>query len=185
MLDKIRSNRKIQLLLGFLIGIAFGFLLQRGGVTRYEVIMGQLLLKDWTVMKVILTAILTGMLGIYALRSRGWVKLHRKKGSFGSTVIGGLLFGVGFGLLGYCPGTMAGAIGQGSMDALIGGALGMLIGTAVYASVYPFLKRHILQVGNIGDVTLPELLHARSVWAVIFPVCFVIAVVLLVLENIA
>ncbi|MGD8649825.1 MAG: YeeE/YedE thiosulfate transporter family protein, partial [Desulfobacterales bacterium] len=111
MLEKVYSNRPLQLLLGLAIGFCFGFLLQKGGVTRYDVIMGQLLLQDWTVVKVILTAILTGMIGIYLLRIPGLAKLHTWSGSFGSTVIGGLIFGVGFAILGYCPGTLAGAVG--------------------------------------------------------------------------
>ena len=121
MLEKWHQNRPLQLTLGLLIGIGFGFLLQRGGVTRYEVIMGQLLLRDWTVAKVILTAVATWMIGVYAMRSAGLVRLSIKPGSLKATVPGGLVFVIGFGLLGYCPGTMAGAAGQGSLDALLGG----------------------------------------------------------------
>lgn len=93
---------------GLAFGIAFGFLLQKGGVTKYDVIVGQLLLTDFTVIKIILTAVLTGMLGIYFMKSKGWVTLYPKSGSVGKNVIGGLIFGVGFALLGYCPGTIAG-----------------------------------------------------------------------------
>ena len=75
MLEKVYSKRPLQLLLGLAIGFCFGFLLQKGGVTRYDVIMGQLLLQDWTVVKVILTAILTGMIGIYLLRIPGSGKI--------------------------------------------------------------------------------------------------------------
>jgi hypothetical protein len=67
----------LQLFLGLAIGFCFGFLLQKGGVTRYDVIMGLLLLQDWTVLKVILTAILTGMIGIYLLRIPGLAKLQK------------------------------------------------------------------------------------------------------------
>ncbi|HPJ48542.1 MAG TPA: hypothetical protein PK162_06635 [Synergistales bacterium] len=59
-----------QLLWGLAFGIAFGFLLQKGGVTKYDIIAGQLLLKDFTVVKVMLSAILTGMVGIYFMKSR-------------------------------------------------------------------------------------------------------------------
>lgn len=110
-----------QLLWGLAFGIAFGFLLQKGGVTKYDIIAGQLLLKDFTVVKVMLSAILTGMVGIYFMKSRGWVELYPKSGSLGMNVIGGLIFGAGFAILGYCPGTIAGAIGNGYLDALVGG----------------------------------------------------------------
>jgi len=133
MLAALRSNKRVQLAAGLAIGVGFGFLLQRGGVTRYEVVIGQLLLQDFTVVKIMLTAIVTGMIGVHALCSAGWATLSKKSGSVGSTVVGGLIFGVGFAVLGYCPGTMIGAVGQGSLDALFGMA-GMLVGTAAYAA---------------------------------------------------
>jgi hypothetical protein len=180
MLASWRSNRRIQLAAGLLIGICFGFLLQRGGVTRYEVVMGQLLLKDFTVVKIMLTAIATGMIGVYALRSAGWADLSKKPGSVGSTVIGGLIFGVGFGLLGYCPGTLIGAVGQGSLDALFGMA-GMLIGTAVYAALFPALSESILKKGNFGQITIPELLRSGP-WPVVAGVAVSIGAILLAVE---
>jgi uncharacterized protein len=98
-LKTLHGRRWFQLLLGLLIGIAFGFLLQKGGVTTYDVIIGQLLLSDFTVVKVMLSAVLVGMLGVHALRSLGLAELHPKSGSFGANAIGGLIFGVGFGIL--------------------------------------------------------------------------------------
>jgi len=165
-LKRLRQRKRIQLLLGLLIGTAFGFLLQKGGLTNYGTIIGQLLLRDFTVLKVMVTAIVTGMLGIYVLRHFGLASLHPKPGSVGSSVIGGLLFGVGFGLLGYCPGTIAGAVGQGSIDALLGGAVGILIGAALFASLYPVLETAILHLGDFGKLTFPELLKTRS-WVVV------------------
>lgn len=180
MLATLRSNRRIQLAAGLLIGICFGFLLQRGGVTRYEVVMGQLLLRDFTVVKIMLTAIVTGMIGVYALCSAGWASLGKKPGSLGSTVIGGLIFGVGFGLLGYCPGTMIGAVGQGSLDALFGMA-GMLIGAAVYAAIFPVLSQSILRKGDFGQITIPELFRSGP-WPVIAGAVVCIGVILLAVE---
>lgn len=181
MLEKLHSKRPVQLAIGFLVGICFGFLLQRGGVTHYDVLMNQLLLTDWTVAKVILTAILTGMIGIYLLKIEGLAQLHPKSGSVGSTVIGALIFGVGFAILGYCPGTMAGAAGQGSLDALlVGGVPGIVLGTWVYAIMYPRL-RGILAIGDFGQVTLPELLNLRPA-PVIALVALIIVDVLLALE---
>ncbi|MBN1465253.1 YeeE/YedE family protein, partial [candidate division KSB1 bacterium] len=81
---------KSSLLWGLAFGIVFGFLLHKGGVTRYDVIIGQLLLIDFTVIKIMLTAILTGMIGIHAMKSMGWVELQPKHGSAGKNIIGGL-----------------------------------------------------------------------------------------------
>ena len=139
-LESVRSNGRTQIALGFIFGVLFGFLLQKGGLTDYGVIIGQLLLKDFTVIKVMLTAILVGMVGIHILRSVGLVGLHNKSGSIGSTVIGGLIFGAGFAVLGYCPGTAAAAFGSGAIDALAG-MVGILIGAGIFARLYPALKK--------------------------------------------
>lgn len=181
MLEKVHSKRPIQLVLGLAIGFCFGFLLQKGGVTRYDTIMSQLLLQDWTVVKVILTAILTGMIGIYLLRIPGLAKLHTWSGSIGSTVIGGLIFGIGFAILGYCPGTLAGAAGQGSLDALIGGVPGIVIGAGIYAAIYPRLSGSILKLGEFSKETIPQVLGVRP-WPVIGVVALAILVILAVLE---
>lgn len=182
MLEKLHSKKGVQLVLGTLIGFCFGFLLQRGGVTRYDLIMGQLLLYDWTVAKIILSAIATGMIGVYYLRSKGLAQLHIKAGSVGATVVGGLIFGIGFGILGYCPGTMAGAVGQGSLDALFGGVLGMLVGAGLYAQIYPFLAKTVLRAGDFGELTIPGLLGRRDPWPVIGYICLGILVFFIILE---
>ena len=86
MLKNIHANKGLQLVLGLLLGLCFGFLLQKGGVTTYDVIIGQLLLYDFTVVKIMLTAVLTGMIGVHALRGMGLAALHPKPGAAGSTV---------------------------------------------------------------------------------------------------
>lgn len=182
MLKKLHSRKGIQNLLGLVIGFSFGFLLQKGGVCDYEVIMRQLLLEDFTVMKIILTAIVTGMLGVYAMRDAGWVELHKKPGSLGSSIPGPLIFGVGFALLGYCPGTSVGAIGHGALDALVGG-LGIMIGAGIYAETYPFWQKRVLHIGDFGDKTLIELVHARNPWTVIIPAAVIIIIFLIFLER--
>jgi uncharacterized protein len=166
---------------GLVMGILFGFLLQKGGVTKYDVILGQLLLTDFTVVKIILTAILTGMIGIYAMKSLGWVELSVKSGSWGMNGIGGLIFGVGFALLGYCPGTIAGAIGNGSLDALVGGLAGIWIGSGLFAALYPKLRSGILKKGDFGDLTLPKLFNVSD-WLVVIPASVLIVVVLMWIE---
>ncbi len=177
-----KAKGRSELLWGLAFGVVFGFLLQKGGVTKYDVIVGQLLLTDHTVIKIILTAVVTGMLGIYAMKSLGWVELQVKSGSAGMNIIGGLIFGVGFAVLGYCPGTIAGAIGNGYLDALIGGVAGILIGAGIFAALYPRLIRGILQKGYFGDLTLPGLFKVND-WVVVVPVALIIVAALYWLES--
>jgi len=182
MLRLLHAHKKVQLTIGLVIGILFGILLQKGGVTDYDVILGQLLLTDFTVLKVMLSAAITGMLGVYAMRSQGWVRLHPKPGSFGSSVVGGLIFGVGFAVLGYCPGTLVGAIGRGALDALFGGVVGILVGSAVFAELYPRLQKPILNQGDFGQLTLPQLLKVNP-WVAVIPAAVILTASLLWMER--
>jgi hypothetical protein len=167
---------------GFLFGIIFGFLLQKGGVTKYDVILGQLLLEDFTVIKIMLSAVVTGMLGIHLMKSLGWIELKPKAGSWGKNAIGGLIFGLGFALLGYCPGTIAGAIGNGYLDALVGGLTGILLGSGFFAAAYPKLRNGILRKGDFGDLTLPQLLKINN-WIVIAPLSGLLILLLYLMER--
>lgn len=182
MLTALHNRSRLQLFIGLAIGICFGFLLQRGGVTDYDVIMGQLLLSDFTVVKIMLSAVVSGMLGVHLFRSLGLAQLHPKPGSLGSTVIGGLIFGVGFAILGYCPGTIVGAAAQGQLDALFGGLTGALLGAGLYAALYPRLARKVLPFGDFGDKTLPQLLRVHA-WLVVLPVSAGIIALLCWLER--
>ncbi len=176
------AKTNTQLFFGLLFGIIFGFLLQKGGATSYDVILGQLLLEDFTVLKIMLSAVLTGMIGLYALKGFGLVSLIPKPGSFGMSVVGGLIFGVGFAVLGYCPGTIAGAVGDGHLDAAIGGVAGILIGSGLFAALYPRLARGILKKGYFGTVTLPELFKVNE-WFVVIPVALLILSIFYLLES--
>jgi hypothetical protein len=166
MLVTLHKNKNAQIVLGLLFGIMFGFLLQKGGATDYNVIIGQLLLTDFTVLKLMLSAVIVGMIGFHLLRHFGHVQLHAAEGSVGSNVIGGLLFGVGFALLGYCPGTVAGAVGTGALDALFGGIVGLLIGAGIFAGIFPYVRKRFLAWGKFPAVTVPELLNL-NLWVVI------------------
>jgi hypothetical protein len=182
MLRNLHSKKRLQLVLGLVAGALFGMLLQKGGVTDYNVILGQLLLEDWTVLKVMLSAVITGMIGIHFLRSIGLAELHPKPGSFGMSVIGGLIFGAGFATLGYCPGTVVGAVGQGYMDALFGGVIGILIGSGILAAAYPRLRQSILSKGDFGDMTLPRLLGVNP-WVIVVPVAAGLIALLVWMER--
>lgn len=147
-------------ILAALFGLTFGFLLQRGGMGKYEVLVGQLLLQDWAVVKVMLTAILVGMVGLFSLHSMGKVQLHYKPTRLVANVVGGLLFGVGFAMLGYCPGSAAAALGEGHWDAIIGMA-GLVAGSYLYAEFSETFSRSIERWADYGKLTLPEVLHIK------------------------
>ncbi len=152
------------LLLGALTGLVFGFLLQRGGVTRYNVIVNQFRFKDFTVLKTMLTAIIVGAIGIYAMLQLGMIKgLSVKSADLAMNAGGGLIFGVGMVLLGYCPGTALAAVGQGSRDAAVGIG-GALVGAAVYAEAYPLLARTLEPIGKLGKVTFADATHLSPWW---------------------
>jgi uncharacterized protein len=146
--------------MGGLFGVIFGFLLQKGGVAKYHVLIGALLLEDFTVMKVMLTAIIVGGAGIFGLHALGLVELRIKPTRYASNSIGGLLFGIGFGLLGYCPGTGAAALGQGNWD-VIGGIVGLMVGSYLFAEFSGTFDRTINTWGARGRLTLPELLGMK------------------------
>ena len=155
-----------RLMAGVLFGLTFGFLLQKGGVGKFNVLVGQLLLQDFTVAKIMLTAIVVGMAGVFTLHHFGKVNLHLKPTRIGANVIGGLLFGAGFALLGYCPGTVAVALGQGSWDALFGMA-GLVAGSWVFAELSGWSKRTVEKWGDFGEVLLPDLLRLpRTAFAI-------------------
>lgn len=146
----------MQLFLGALFGILFGFLLQKGGVAKFHVLIGVLLLEDFTVVKVMLTAVSVGCIGVFSMKALGLVNLHLKPTRYAANILGGLLFGVGFGLLGYCPGTGAAAIGQGNWDA-IAGVIGLLIGSYLFAEASAKLSTTLLKIGDRGKLMLHDL----------------------------
>ena len=145
-----------RILLGLLTGFLFGFLLQKGRVSDRRVIVGQFLLRDFTVMKVMLTAIIVGGIGVYAMNAAGLTKLFVKPAQLVAIPIGGLIFGVGMVLLGYCPGTAVAAAGEGKRDAWFGLA-GMIAAAAVFAEFSGFFAATIQKWSNLGPVTLPQL----------------------------
>lgn len=160
---------------GLITGVLFGFFLQKGRVLRYDKQIAALRLQDMTIVKFMLSHIAVAMVGVYFLYDMGLVKLSLKPTILGGVVIGGLIFGLGWGLLGYCPGTSLGAVGEGRLDALWGMA-GMLVGAGLYAEAYPTLQKTVLTWGNFGKITIPQVLGVNH-WLVIIP--FVVLIVLL------
>ncbi|MBA4416423.1 MAG: YeeE/YedE family protein [Syntrophus sp. (in: bacteria)] len=164
-----------ELTYGLVTGIIFGFLLQKGRVIRYDKQIGALRLKDMTIVKFMFTTVLVAMVGVYLLKDLGVIKLSVKSTILGGNIIGGLIFGMGWGVLGYCPGTQLGALGEGRWDA-VWGIIGMLVGAGIFAEFYPTLKNTVLTWGDYGKITIPQILGVNH-WIVI--VVFVVLGILM------
>ena len=164
-LKGIANAVDLQLRFGLVTGMVFGVLLQRAQVIRYDKQLAALRFKDFTILKFMMSAIIVGMIGTYFLYDQGLVKLSIKPTILGGTITGGVLFGVGWALLGYCPGTSVGALGEGRTDALWG-ILGAVAGAALYAEMYPYLQDTLLKMHDYGKITLPQLLGVNH-WIVI------------------
>ena len=154
-----------ELLTGAVTGILFGFLMQKAQVIRYDKQLAALRLTDMTIVKFMLTTILVAMVGIYLLFDLGLIKLSIKPLILGGNVLGGLIFGIGWGIVGYCPATAMGAIGEGRYDGIFA-VLGMILGAGLYAEAFPLMKDTVLTWGNFGKLTLPGVLGINH-WIVI------------------
>jgi uncharacterized protein len=143
------------------IGILFGAVLERGGLGSARKLTGQFFLRDFTVFKVMFTAIVTAMLGLFWLGRSGAVDLsfiYVPETYLAPQVAGGLIFGVGFALAGLCPGTscVAAATGRGDGAAVVAGLFsGVLIAGLTFALFAPFYDRD-----PRGVWTLPQLFGA-------------------------
>ena len=171
----------MELWYGLITGILFGFFLQKGRVLRYDKQIAALRLQDMTIVKFMLSHIAVAMVGVYLLYDLGLVKLSLKPTILGGVMIGGILFGLGWGLLGYCPGTSLGALGEGRWDS-VWGILGMLVGAGIYAEAYPYLQKSVLTWGDYGKITIPQVLGVTP-WAVIVPFLLLVLLLFVWLEK--
>jgi uncharacterized membrane protein YedE/YeeE len=149
------------LLVALVIGIAFGFALERAGLGSARKLTGQFYLTDLTVFKVMFTAIVVAMLGTFWLSRLGILDLsavYVPETWLLPQLIGGLLFGAGFVVAGLCPGTscVAAATGRGDGVAV---AAGLLTGVFVTGLGFASLQELYATTGR-GSLTLPDVLHA-------------------------
>jgi uncharacterized membrane protein YedE/YeeE len=143
------------LLGGLLIGFVLGFLLQKGRLARFDTIIGQFLFKDFTMMRFLLSALVTGGVTLYAMHELGVVTtIPAAQSSLFGSISGGIFLGIGMALLGYCPGSTLVAIGQGAQDALFG-ALGLVVGAVFFEALKPSISAFLKAKPYLP--TLPEL----------------------------
>ena len=125
------------------IGFAFGWILQRSGLSRYDHIANIFRLRDATVLRFLMSALATGAIAIELLRRYGVAPVPVPSTYVLGNFVGGVVFGVGMALSGFCPGTIAAGAGEGRLDYLFPGALGLVSGAVVYGWLYerimPFL----------------------------------------------
>ncbi len=146
------------ILLALFLGILFGFALNKAGLTRYNKIVNQFRFKDMTVLKFMMTALVVTMVGLYPLRELGWITFPSVPETYVvGTLVGGLIFGVGMALAGFCPGTAAAGAGEGKLDYLIPGLLGFLTGAVLFGLAYPFFMPQIKKIADLGQVVIPDL----------------------------
>ena len=135
-------SQVVNLLLGLAIGVGFGFVLESGGLGDARKLVGQFLLKDMAVFKVMFTAIITAMLGLFFLSWGGLINLELLQISdsyLAPQLVGGLILGAGFAIAGYCPGTTVVGMASGKIDALYC-FVGLFVGSILFSSSFTWLE---------------------------------------------
>jgi uncharacterized protein len=154
--------------LALVLGVLFGFALNKAGLTRYTKIVNQFRLTDFTVLKFMMTALVVTSLGVFPLKALGLINFPQIPETYiVGNVVGGLIFGVGMALAGFCPGTAVAGAGEGKWDYIIPGLLGFLTGAVIFGLAYPSFMPQVKKIANLGRVTIPELWHINSILAVV------------------
>ncbi|MBI1281872.1 MAG: YeeE/YedE family protein [Anaerolineaceae bacterium] len=155
--------------IAILLGIFFGFSLNKAGLTKYHKIVNVFRLTDMAVLKFMMTALIVSMSGLYLLRGLGLITFPNVPATYVvGNIVGGLIFGVGMALSGYCPGTCAAGSGEGKLDYLIPGLLGFLVGAGIYGLTYQYVFPAISKLANIGNVVIPDLWNLSPFLTVVF-----------------
>lgn len=151
---------EIGLIFAFIIGIGFGFALERGGFGNARILAAQFYFTNMRVLKVMFTAILTAMLGVFFMTWIGWLDfslIYMSDTYILPQILGGLLLGVGFVVGGYCPGTSFVSASTGRYDGLIF-LVGVAAGIFVFGEIFPFITDFFYST-HLGKVTLPDFLN--------------------------
>jgi uncharacterized protein len=173
----------ISLLFAVIIGIFFGLFLERGGLGDPHKLTGVFYLTDFTVPKVMFTAILVAAAGLYVLSDIGLLDMSRVwivPTFFWPQIVGGAIFGVGFVVSGYCPGTAVTGFASGRLDALVALA-GIAAGSLVFAVLYPNVEGFYMS-SSMEKAVLPAIL-GLSHWVVIAVLAVLAAVMFFAMEK--
>lgn len=131
----------VAFLMSLLIGLSFGVALERAGFGSSRRLAGIFYFRDMAVLKVMFTAVIVAMLGLSYAKAFGWVttdNVYFLHTLYAAQIFGGLLFGIGFVMGGWCPGTAAVGLASGKMDALVF-LVGAVGGSILYNELYPAL----------------------------------------------
>lgn len=167
----------VDLAIALVLGFGFGFCLERAGFGSARKLTAVFYLFDMAVVKVMFTAIVTTMVGIAALAAAGAMnvsELYLEPTHLAAQAIGGIIFGAGFIIGGYCPGTSIAGIATGRKDAMLF-ALGMLSGVYAYAELTPGVDTWIRATAQ-GEMTLVSLTGiGMGAWAAVFVAVLLLA----------
>lgn len=155
-------NFEVSLIVAVVIGIGFGFFLERAGFGGARKLAAQFYFTDMTVFKVMFTAIITAMIGLFYLSWIGFVDIslvYITPTYLVPQIIGGLLLGFGFVIGGYCPGTSAVACSTGRIDGLFY-LFGVMFGIFIFGEIFPFIESFFYAT-PMGQITLPQLLNVN------------------------
>jgi len=155
-------------IIALVLGVLFGFSLNKAGLTKYHKIVNVFRFTDMAVLKFMMTALVVAMSGLYALRGLGLVTFPAAPATYlVGNLVGGLIFGIGMSLSGYCPGTCAAGAGEGKMDYIVPGLLGFLTGAVIYGLTYQLVFPAISAIANYGSVVIPDLWNLSSFLTVV------------------
>ena len=165
----------VDLAIASLLGVGFGFCLERAGFGSARKLTAVFYLYDMAVVKVMFTAIVTAMVGLFVLSAIGLLdlkELYLEPTNLVAQALGGLVFGAGFIVGGYCPGTSIAALATGRKDGLAF-ALGMLAGVYAYAELTPGIDAWIKATAQ-GEMTLPSVTGLSMGWFALAFVAFLL-----------
>jgi uncharacterized protein len=168
----------LNIVFGLAVGFIFGYILTRTGITKYPRVMGMLRLKDFKILKFMLTAVISSMVLFHLCGDLGWLKVVPKNLDWGK-LVGGLIFGAGMALLGYCPGTMAARIGEGKRESIFA-LFGMSFGILIYALTIKPVKALLLSGEVNGDIAV---LLGINHWFLIVPTALLFSAVIFFLNR--
>ena len=168
------------IVIGVIMGMVFGLALEKSRVFEPGMIVGQMQLRNFTMLKVFLTAVVTGALVLAAMHEAGLMKLSVKATFYWADIIGGLLLGAGIALAGACPGTVLAQLGVGYRDAIFT-LLGGIAGAIAFSYMEPALTP-VLLTGGPGKLTFMDL-TGLPYWQLAVGLSVVLVLALVALER--